>query len=133
MFSAPKPRAKDGSNSCHWTSLRPKIRALRTDVARHPTPSTVQPLSPLELVTMQRLRTSGTLWVFPRPPVRPRGAGSPSRLSTAVARRPPNAPAEPLFSHLPVRGNTDWTPQRLTWVGACMGWDEGQTLAARRD
>jgi len=30
-----------------------------------------------------------------------------------------------------VRGNADWTPQRLTWVGAFMGWDEGQTLTAR--
>ena len=54
-------------------------------------------------------------------------------LSIAVGRRHPNLPAQQLFSHLPVRGNTDWTPQRLTWVGAFMGWDEGQTLATRWD
>jgi hypothetical protein len=30
-----------------------------------------------------------------------------------------------------VRGNADWTPQRLTWVSLFMGWDEGQTLTAR--
>jgi Transposase DDE domain len=32
---------------------------------------------------------------------------------------------------LPVRGNADWTPQRLTWLGLMMSWDEGQTLGAR--
>jgi len=30
-----------------------------------------------------------------------------------------------------VRGNADWTPQRLTWLGVLMAWDEGQTLKAR--
>ena len=35
------------------------------------------------------------------------------------------------FSHWPVRGGTQWTPQRLTWVAALMAWDEGQTLNAR--
>ena len=36
-----------------------------------------------------------------------------------------------VFSHWPVRGGTQWTPQRLTWVAAMMAWDEGQTLDAR--
>ena len=30
-----------------------------------------------------------------------------------------------------MRGNADWTPQRLTWVSLLLGWDEGQTLTAR--
>lgn len=30
-----------------------------------------------------------------------------------------------------MRANTDWTPQRLSWVGLLMAWDEGQTLDAR--
>lgn len=30
-----------------------------------------------------------------------------------------------------MRGNADWTPQRLAWLGLLMSWDEGQTLRAR--
>ena len=30
-----------------------------------------------------------------------------------------------------MRGGTQWTPQRLTWVAAMMAWDEGQTLDSR--
>ena len=40
-------------------------------------------------------------------------------------------PAPRVFSHWPVRGGTQWTPQRLTWVAAMMAWDEGQTLDSR--
>ena len=40
-------------------------------------------------------------------------------------------PAQRVFSHWPVRGGTQWTPQRLTWVAAMMAWDEGQTLDSR--
>jgi len=36
-----------------------------------------------------------------------------------------------VFSHWPVRGGTQWTPQQLTWVAAMMAWDEGQTLDSR--
>jgi len=32
---------------------------------------------------------------------------------------------------LPVRAGTDWTPQRLTWVGSFLAWDEGQALTTR--
>ena len=42
-------------------------------------------------------------------------------------------PTRLLFSHLPVRGNAVWTPQRLAWMGLLMAWDEGQTLGARWD
>jgi hypothetical protein len=41
--------------------------------------------------------------------------------------------AQFLFSHLPVRANTTWRPQRLAWTALLMAWDEGQTLAARWD
>ena len=40
-------------------------------------------------------------------------------------------PTQRVFSHWPVRGGTQWTPQRLTWVAAMMAWDEGQTLDSR--
>ena len=40
-------------------------------------------------------------------------------------------PTQRVFSHWPVRGGTQWTPQRLTWVAAMMAWDEGQTLDLR--
>jgi len=40
-------------------------------------------------------------------------------------------PAQRVFSHWPVRGGAQWTPQRLTWVAALMAWDEGQTLDSR--
>ena len=40
-------------------------------------------------------------------------------------------PAQRVFSHWTVRGGTQWTPQRLTWVASMMAWDEGQTLDAR--
>jgi hypothetical protein len=39
--------------------------------------------------------------------------------------------AQRVFSHWPVRGGTQWTPQRLTWVATMMAWDEGQTLDSR--
>lgn len=32
-----------------------------------------------------------------------------------------------------MRGNAQWKPQRLTWTGLLMSWDEGQTLTARWD
>ncbi len=38
-----------------------------------------------------------------------------------------------LFSHLPVRANAEWRPQRLAWMGLLMSWDEGQTLRVRWD
>lgn len=52
-------------------------------------------------------------------------------LSGRVVGRHRSLPTQRVFSHWSVRGGTQWTPQRLTWVAAMMAWDEGQTLDAR--
>jgi hypothetical protein len=48
-------------------------------------------------------------------------------LSDAIGKVLPSS----FFSHWPVRGGTQLTPQRLTWVAAMMAWDEGQTADRR--
>jgi hypothetical protein len=80
---------------------------------------------------MQRLRASGTLGVFPRHPGRDTEARSQGRLPSPVGRCYADGPAQQLFSHLPVRGNADWTPPRLTWMSVVMSWDEGPNLTTR--
>jgi hypothetical protein len=52
-------------------------------------------------------------------------------LSSRTIGRHTWVPAQRVFSHWPVRGGTQWTPQRLTWVASMMAWDEGQTLGSR--
>ena len=52
-------------------------------------------------------------------------------LSRSTTGRHTWVPAQRVFSHWPVRGGTQWTPQRLTWVASMMAWDEGQTLDSR--
>ena len=83
-----------------------------------------------EPASIERLRAPGTLWVF-HDTERDTEARSGLDLSPPVGRCHPRPPARQLFPHLPVRGNADWTPQRLTWISVLLGWDEGQTLAAR--
>ena len=51
----------------------------------------------------------------------------PEQLAEAIRQFLPSH----LFCRLPVPDRTDWTPQRLAWVGLLMAWDEGQTLSAR--
>jgi hypothetical protein len=81
---------------------------------------------------MGRIRASGTLW-FLRCPARSTEARSDRIVSPAVGEGHAKFPAGVLFSHLPVRGNVLWTPQRLAWMGLLMSWDEGQTLGVRWD
>jgi len=52
-------------------------------------------------------------------------------ISKRVVGRHREISAQQLFSHWRVRGGTQWTPQRLTWVAAMMAWDEGQTMESR--
>lgn len=52
-------------------------------------------------------------------------------LSGAVGAGYAGVCSQQLFSHLPIRSNLQWTPQRLAWLAVLMAWDEGQTLEAR--
>jgi Transposase DDE domain len=54
-----------------------------------------------------------------------------SIIPEGVTGRHWSIPTQRVFSHWPVRGGTQWTPQRLTWVASMMAWDEGQTLDSR--
>ena len=54
-----------------------------------------------------------------------------SIIPEGVVGRHWEVPTPRVFSHWPVRGGTQWTPQRLTWVASMMAWDEGQTLDSR--
>jgi len=52
-------------------------------------------------------------------------------LSQRIGSRYAGVVAGSVFSRLAVRGNVDWTPQRLTWSGLMMAWSETPQLVER--